>query len=179
MSDDEDQFEDALDELVAEKGEGMTSANADSAEEPPIEEVAELANFDPSKALQGSKFEGLGIADDIIVADVKKGEDLFLTNKFEECKLLLEPYARTSMYHALGFSTVLAVRAIMTMEQDDIQAAFKQLKITVAIASRYRKKGSLFSWIKSGHDKLASLTKEELHAELAFAEATLMKGTEL
>jgi len=174
-------FEDALEDTQAASSSSHDGPRGSTDLSDSLEDASiDVPDFDPATVFAGSRFEGLRIADDAIIADTKRGEDLFLTNKFEEAKKLFEPYAQTSLYHSLGYSTVLSVRAVMTMEQEDIQAAFKQLKMTVGIAAKYKKKDSFMAsmgkMIKGSKYRLESLTKEELHAELGYAESTLMKG---
>jgi len=44
------------------------------------------------------------------------GQSLFLNNNFLESQALFQAKSEKSLYHSLGYGTILTVRAIMTME---------------------------------------------------------------
>ncbi|XP_041041817.1 tetratricopeptide repeat protein 39B isoform X4 [Carcharodon carcharias] len=105
---------------------------------------------------------------------------LFLNNKFSEALDLLRPWSKDSMYHALGYSTMHAMQAAMTFEQQDILAAIGTMKeaLQTCQRSRFRKKNSVVESLshlvsKQGSDQL---TEEEMHAEMCYAECLLQKA---
>ncbi|KAL6032023.1 hypothetical protein STEG23_008460, partial [Scotinomys teguina] len=66
--------------------------------------------------------------------------NLFLSNKFKDALELLRPWAKESMYHALGYSTIVVLQAIMTFEQQDIQNGISAMKDALQTCQKYRKK---------------------------------------
>uniref|UniRef100_A0A3Q2P259 Tetratricopeptide repeat protein 39B-like n=1 Tax=Fundulus heteroclitus TaxID=8078 RepID=A0A3Q2P259_FUNHE len=54
--------------------------------------------------------------------------NLVLNNKFSQALDLLKPWWKHSMYHALGYSSILVMQATMTFEQKDIQTAIETIK---------------------------------------------------
>ncbi|XP_078426438.1 tetratricopeptide repeat protein 39B isoform X4 [Cetorhinus maximus] len=103
---------------------------------------------------------------------------LFLNNKFSEALDLLRPWSKDSMYHALGYSTMHAMQAAMTFEQQDILAAIGTMKEALQTCQRFRKKNSVVESLshlvtKQGSDQL---TEEEMHAEMCYAECLLQKA---
>uniref|UniRef100_A0AAY5EIF4 Tetratricopeptide repeat protein 39B n=1 Tax=Electrophorus electricus TaxID=8005 RepID=A0AAY5EIF4_ELEEL len=54
--------------------------------------------------------------------------NLLLNNKFSEALDLLKPWSKDSMYHALGYSSILVMQAAMTFEHNDIQTAMTTIK---------------------------------------------------
>lgn len=102
----------------------------------------------------------------------------FFNNNFEEARRSLEPYAKTSMYHALGTSVFEFLEAIMTFEHGQIQKASESLKQSLAVCTRFRHKSTISNTIGKivGRGNYEHYTPEEAHAELCFAEALLLKA---
>uniref|UniRef100_G3N5A0 Tetratricopeptide repeat protein 39B n=1 Tax=Gasterosteus aculeatus aculeatus TaxID=481459 RepID=G3N5A0_GASAC len=92
--------------------------------------------------------------------------NLVLNDKFSEALDLLKPWWKDSMYHALGYSSILVMQATMTFEHRDIQAAMSTIKEALQTCQRFRKKNSV----------VGSLSKE-MHAEICYAECLLQKAT--
>uniref|UniRef100_A0A9J7X9T3 Tetratricopeptide repeat protein 39B n=1 Tax=Cyprinus carpio carpio TaxID=630221 RepID=A0A9J7X9T3_CYPCA len=65
-----------------------------------------------------------------------------------------------SMYHALGYSSILVMQATMTFEHKDIQAGMTTIKEALQTCQRFRKRSSV-----------------EMHAEICYAECLLQKAT--
>ncbi|XP_048826477.1 LOW QUALITY PROTEIN: tetratricopeptide repeat protein 39B [Brienomyrus brachyistius] len=104
--------------------------------------------------------------------------NLVLNNKFSEALDLLKPWARESMYHALGYSSILVMQAAMTFEHKDIQAAMGTIKEALQTCQRFRKRNTVVESISSLVSKQAdSLREEEMHAEICYAECLLQKAT--
>ncbi|XP_078070283.1 tetratricopeptide repeat protein 39B isoform X2 [Mustelus asterias] len=103
---------------------------------------------------------------------------LFLNNKFSEALDLLRPWSKNSMYHALGYSTMHAMQAAMTFEQQDILAAIGTMKDALQTCQRFRKKNSVVESLSHLVSKQESdqLTEEEMHAEMCYAECLLQKA---
>ncbi|XP_026159274.1 tetratricopeptide repeat protein 39B-like [Mastacembelus armatus] len=104
--------------------------------------------------------------------------NLFLNNRFADALNLLSPWKRQSMYHAMGYSSILVMQAGMTFEQKDIDAAMTSLSESLQLCQRFRKKSGIVEtlaslWYKQPTD---NLTEEEMHAELCYAEVLLQKA---
>uniref|UniRef100_A0A452RND7 Tetratricopeptide repeat protein 39B n=1 Tax=Ursus americanus TaxID=9643 RepID=A0A452RND7_URSAM len=91
--------------------------------------------------------------------------NLFLSNKFTDALELLRPWAKESMYHALGYSTIVVLQAVMTFEQQDIQNGISAMKDALQTCQKYRKKCTV----------VESFSKE-MHAEICYAECLLQKA---
>uniref|UniRef100_A0A671UF12 Tetratricopeptide repeat protein 39B n=1 Tax=Sparus aurata TaxID=8175 RepID=A0A671UF12_SPAAU len=76
--------------------------------------------------------------------------NLVLNDKFSEALDLLKPWWKDSMYHALGYSSILVMQATMTFEDDCDEMSLLRL------------------W--------SSLQDEEMHAEICYAECLLQKA---
>ncbi|KAB1280069.1 Tetratricopeptide repeat protein 39B [Camelus dromedarius] len=63
--------------------------------------------------------------------------NLFLSNKFTDALELLQPWAKESMYHALGYSTIVVLQAVMTFEQQDIQNGISAMKDALQTCQKY------------------------------------------
>ncbi|KAK7910034.1 hypothetical protein WMY93_014718 [Mugilogobius chulae] len=100
--------------------------------------------------------------------------NLVLNNRFSEALDLLKPWSKDSMYHALGYSSILVMQATMTFEQRDIQAAMTTIKEALNTCQRFRKRNSMVGSLLS---KQSNLQEEEMHAELCYAECLLQKAT--
>ncbi|XP_033978029.1 tetratricopeptide repeat protein 39B [Trematomus bernacchii] len=103
--------------------------------------------------------------------------NLVLNNKFSEALDLLKPWSRDSMYHALGYSTILVMQATMTFEHRDIQAAMSTIKDALQTCQRFRKRNSVVGSLTSLISKQSNLQEEEMHAEICYAECLLQKAT--
>uniref|UniRef100_A0A8C4GP72 Tetratricopeptide repeat protein 39B n=1 Tax=Dicentrarchus labrax TaxID=13489 RepID=A0A8C4GP72_DICLA len=89
----------------------------------------------------------------------------FLNNRFADALALLKPWRNQSMYHAMGYSSILLMQAGMTFDPHDIDAAMASLRESLQTCQRFRKKTGI----------VQTLTKE-MHAELCYAEVLLQKA---
>ncbi|XP_030630393.1 tetratricopeptide repeat protein 39B [Chanos chanos] len=105
--------------------------------------------------------------------------NLVLNNRFSEALDLLRPWSKDSMYHALGYSSILVMQAAMTFEHKDIQAAMATIKEALQTCQKFRKRSSVVESISSLVSKQSSdnLKEEEMHAEICYAECLLQKAT--
>ncbi|XP_042341136.1 tetratricopeptide repeat protein 39B-like [Plectropomus leopardus] len=104
--------------------------------------------------------------------------DLFLNNRFSDALTLLRPWKDKSMYHAMGYSSILVMQAGMTFEPKDMDAAMASLRESLQTCQRFRKKTGIVEtltslWYRQPAD---NLTEEEMHAELCYAEVLLQKA---
>ncbi|XP_051946979.1 tetratricopeptide repeat protein 39B-like isoform X1 [Xyrauchen texanus] len=83
------------------------------------------------------------------------------------------------MYHALGYSSILAMQATMTFEHKDIQTGMETIKEALHTCQRFRKRSSVAHSISSlmSRQTPGSLKDEEMHAEICYAECLLQKAT--
>ncbi|XP_039219606.1 tetratricopeptide repeat protein 39B isoform X1 [Crotalus tigris] len=104
--------------------------------------------------------------------------NLFLNNKFSESLELLRPWSKDSMYHALGFSTILVFQATMTFEQQDIQMGLSTLKEALQTCQKFRKRNTVVESLSNLVSKqpVDQLSEDEMHAELCYAECLLQKA---
>ncbi|XP_059204511.1 tetratricopeptide repeat protein 39A isoform X1 [Centropristis striata] len=98
--------------------------------------------------------------------------DLFLNNHFSESLEKLRPRVNESMYHALIYATVLEMQAMMTFQPDDISNAGNTMKSAQEVCQRFRRKSPGLSSKSVGE----SLTEEQLHAEVCYAECQLQRA---
>uniref|UniRef100_A0A4W6DHM4 Tetratricopeptide repeat protein 39B n=1 Tax=Lates calcarifer TaxID=8187 RepID=A0A4W6DHM4_LATCA len=94
--------------------------------------------------------------------------NLVLNNKFSEALDLLKPWWRDSMYHALGYSSILVMQATMTFEHRDIQTAMATIKEAIILSKGWDSRKSLCC---------VCVFAEEMHAEICYAECLLQKAT--
>ncbi|XP_059184392.1 tetratricopeptide repeat protein 39B-like [Centropristis striata] len=104
--------------------------------------------------------------------------DLFLNNRFSDALALLKPRRSRSMYHAMGYSSILVMQAGMTFEPKDMDAAMEALRESVQTCQRFRKKTGIVETLTSlwYRQPAENMTEEEMHAELCYAEVLLMKA---
>ncbi|XP_071130835.1 tetratricopeptide repeat protein 39B-like [Mytilus edulis] len=101
---------------------------------------------------------------------------LFLNNKFTDAKARMEPGSNNSMYHALGYGTILYIQAVMTFDMTDIEAAIQALKKSLHVCDRHRRKYSFTETITRSGMKTSQLKEDEIHAELCYAECLLLRA---
>ncbi|XP_041640247.1 tetratricopeptide repeat protein 39B-like isoform X2 [Cheilinus undulatus] len=104
--------------------------------------------------------------------------DLFLDNRFADALASLKPWKSQSMYHAMGYSSILVMQAGMTFEPKDMDAAMASLRESLQTCQSFRKKTGIVEtltslWYRQPAD---NLTEEEMHAELCYAEVLLQKA---
>ncbi|XP_070772951.1 tetratricopeptide repeat protein 39B-like [Enoplosus armatus] len=104
--------------------------------------------------------------------------NLFLNNRFSDALALLKPWKNQSMYHSMGYSSILVMQAGMTFDPKDMEAAMTSLRESLQTCQSFRKKTGIVEtltslWYKQPAD---NLTEEEMHAELCYAEVLLQKA---
>uniref|UniRef100_A0A6Q2X6E4 Tetratricopeptide repeat protein 39B n=1 Tax=Esox lucius TaxID=8010 RepID=A0A6Q2X6E4_ESOLU len=113
--------------------------------------------------------------------------NLVLNNKFSEALELLKPWWKNSMYHALGYSSILVMQAAMTFEHRDIQTAMAVIKEALntcqrgdVISCMVCSRGDVISCMVCSRDVISCMlygVPEEMHAEICYAECLLQKAT--
>ncbi|KAJ7383870.1 Tetratricopeptide repeat protein 39B [Desmophyllum pertusum] len=117
---------------------------------------------------------GLAMAD--AIGMINRAADLCFANKFLQAKTELEPWIQNSMYHAVAYSSVMCIQALLKFEQQAIQKASDSIKLAVNVCERHRKKPTwsetFSSWIwNPSYDEF---TEEEKHAELCYTESLFL-----
>ena len=106
--------------------------------------------------------------------------DLFFNNEFQKAKALLKEGAGSSFYPALGYGVIMCLEAVMTMSEEDIQAALHTMKNSIEVCQRFRKKqGSLLTSTMSRmvrFNQVPKWSEVEAHAELCYSECYLLKA---
>uniref|UniRef100_A0A0K0EPD9 TPR_REGION domain-containing protein n=1 Tax=Strongyloides stercoralis TaxID=6248 RepID=A0A0K0EPD9_STRER len=109
-------------------------------------------------------------------SDTKIALHHFMNNKFELAEDKLVKFSDKTIYHSMGLSSILFIKAIMTCERKDLEIASKSCKKTLIVIENFRSKNkslNLFSWIGSQH---RLLNDEEIHAELCYAEILMLQA---
>ncbi|KAM4751189.1 tetratricopeptide repeat protein 39B-like [Anableps anableps] len=103
---------------------------------------------------------------------------LFLNNRFADALSSLEPRKSRSMYHAMGYSSILLMQAAMTFDPKDMDVAMASLKEALHTCQRFRRKtGIMESLANIWHGQpVDNLTEREMHAELCYAEVLMQKA---
>eukprot|EP00124_Ichthyophonus_hoferi_P001040 Ihof_evm2s47 gene=Ihof_evmTU2s47 len=115
------------------------------------------------------------MSDEEAIREVMGAIDLVLKNKFTEATQLLKLCVNDSMYHALGYATILWLQAMMTFEPDNIHEAIEALKHSAAVSQKRRKKVGMVKSVISGA-QLTSMDNPELQAEICHSESLLLKS---
>ncbi|KAK9540499.1 hypothetical protein VZT92_002948 [Zoarces viviparus] len=104
--------------------------------------------------------------------------NLFLNNRFSDALAVLKPRKSQSMYHAMGYSSILVMQAGMTFDPKDMNAAMASLGESLQTCQRFRKKTGIVETLTSlwNRQPADNLTEEEMHAELCYAEVLLQKA---
>lgn len=169
---DEDIFEDALETISAPFRTEMAASKP------------HLASLDAKQASGQHRSSKVSRSSSTKI-DLKNGLEecevalkLFLNNRFKDALELLQPWAKDSMYHALGYSTIVVLQAIMTFEQQDIQNGISAMRDALQTCQKYRKKSTVVESFSSllSRGSLEQMTEEEMHAEICYAECLLQKA---
>ncbi|XP_004627781.1 tetratricopeptide repeat protein 39B [Octodon degus] len=102
---------------------------------------------------------------------------LFLNNRFAEAIDLIHPWSRNSIYHALIYSMLMVVKAVLTFDPQDIQIGMDTAKEALKTCNNFRKKPRIMSLSHIvSRQGMSAVTEEELHAEVCYAECLLLKA---
>ena len=108
------------------------------------------------------------------IRETSKAIDKFFNNDFEGARNHTEKYRHISIYHAMGHGVFNFLRAVLTLEQEHVVTANRELSESLETIQTFRKKGGLVDLVKS--KDFDSLTETEVHAELVYAECLLLKA---
>lgn len=98
--------------------------------------------------------------------------ELFLNNKFEDAKSLMQTHAESSMYHAHGYGTMLFIQACLTFDPLDVERASKAIKSAIGVVEKQRKHHAG----RTGRKQANELSADAMHAELCYAELLLERS---
>ncbi|XP_003472962.1 tetratricopeptide repeat protein 39B-like [Cavia porcellus] len=102
---------------------------------------------------------------------------LFLNNRFSDAINLIHPWSKNSVYHALIYSMLMVVKAILTFDPQDIRIGMNAAKEALKTCNNFRKKGRLMSlYHLVSRQGINAVTEEELHAEVCYAECLILKA---
>ncbi|KAI8065514.1 hypothetical protein BC940DRAFT_241207 [Gongronella butleri] len=109
------------------------------------------------------------------IREVRHALDLFFNSKITECLAIVVPKRSQSMYHAMAYGCIMGGMAILSFERNDLGHALNIMKD----ANQLAKKNRLQSWKKSigkfSTKELKKMTPLQRHAELVYAETTMLK----
>lgn len=110
--------------------------------------------------------------------DARKSINYFFNNQFDEARLTLKAYKDTSLYHSLGSAVFCFLEAMLTFRMKHIKAASAALKTCVDVCEQHRRKNTMYETIGKmvKRPNYNSYTPMEIHAELCYAEALLLKS---
>ncbi|GFO11311.1 tetratricopeptide repeat protein 39b [Plakobranchus ocellatus] len=157
--------------MAASCGEQITATN--DAEDENYEDAVETVH---SPGVSGPGPSIMDLDSSISEADLALA--MFFNNRFTEARDRMQPWVDQSMYHALGYGTILYIQAVMTFDMADIETAIEAIKKSVIMCNRLRKKTSIISSITKMNSKVNydEFTEEEIHAELCYAECLLIRA---
>lgn len=112
------------------------------------------------------------------INEAKVSIDLFFNNQIDAAHEMMKPHSKSSFYHALGNSVFLFLEAMLTFEQRHIELASESLKSCLHVCQKFRKKSTISESIGKTFKRtnFSDYTEVEVHAELCFAEALLLKA---
>ncbi|KAL6734509.1 hypothetical protein Aduo_005042 [Ancylostoma duodenale] len=111
------------------------------------------------------------------IAETQITLNLFLNNKFDLAEERMVQMADRSMYHALGYNTIVFIKAMLTCDKGDLERSMQVSKDACAVIERFRQKFSLSdTFLSLGGKYSRNMTDEELHAELCYAESLLVRA---
>ncbi|GAA5827210.1 hypothetical protein JCM11251_001170 [Rhodosporidiobolus azoricus] len=117
------------------------------------------------------------------IASIWKALHLFLSSRITEAENICLAGANYRLYFSLGFALIRTIQSLATFEPEDLEAAIQCCRDASHIAHLLRKKdhglfervGSLAKGSTSVHN-VKAMTLVQRHAELVYAECTLLKA---
>ncbi|KAF9104429.1 hypothetical protein BGX29_001901 [Mortierella sp. GBA35] len=123
------------------------------------------------------------------LAELRIVMDHALNNRMTQAEALLRGrHKPESMYYQFGKALIDALRAILTFHPDEIEKAMRSFNLTLKVADKQRKAASaivglgtvkaLGSWVigSIGAGSFRGMTRIQKHAELIYAEATVLRA---
>ncbi|KAF9942722.1 hypothetical protein BGZ67_000129 [Mortierella alpina] len=121
------------------------------------------------------------------LAELRVCMDHFINSRMNEAEHMLRGRDKPeSMYYQFGKALLDALRAILTFHPDEIEKAMRSFDLTLKVANKQRKQSwmglgtvkAVGSWVVGtvGSGSFRGMTRIEKHAELVYAEATLLRA---
>ncbi|KAG0198000.1 hypothetical protein BGX28_008503 [Mortierella sp. GBA30] len=122
------------------------------------------------------------------LAELRICIDLFLNSRMNEAENLVRGRNKPeSMYYQFGKALLDALKAILTFHPDEIEKAMRSFDLTLKVTNKLRKQSSIVgldtvkalgSWVVGtvGAGSFRGMTRIEKHAELVYAEATILRA---
>ncbi|CAO4365651.1 unnamed protein product [Caenorhabditis nigoni] len=110
------------------------------------------------------------------IAETQITLNLFMNNKFELAEERMAELYDKSMYHSMGYTCILFIKAVMTVNKQDMEKAAEACKMSVEVIERFRERRSIKETIFGATAKGKKMTDEELHAELCYAQMLLIRA---
>uniref|UniRef100_A0AC35GMQ8 Uncharacterized protein n=1 Tax=Panagrolaimus sp. PS1159 TaxID=55785 RepID=A0AC35GMQ8_9BILA len=110
------------------------------------------------------------------INETKIALELFLNNEFELAEERMACLSDQSMYHALGYSTILFIKAMMTCDRSDMEKAMESSNISAKVIEKFRPKYTIADSIYRFGGSHKPLTDSEIHAELCYAESLMFRA---
>lgn len=102
----------------------------------------------------------------------------FLNNRFSDALNLIQPWSKNSIYHALVYSILMVVKAILTFDPQDVELGMTATKDALRTCNNFRRKARMTSLSRLvSKYGIKSVKEEELHAEVCYAECLILKST--
>ncbi|GAA5922814.1 uncharacterized protein JCM15063_003433 [Sporobolomyces koalae] len=117
------------------------------------------------------------------IAVVWKAMHLFLSSRMIEAEDICLAACDHRLYYSVGYSLIQVIKSLATFEPEDLEAAIQCCRDSIHITQLLRKKDhGLFEKVGSiakgstSVNSIRSMTLVQRHAELIFAECTLLKA---
>ncbi|KAM0755093.1 hypothetical protein T439DRAFT_309959 [Meredithblackwellia eburnea MCA 4105] len=146
------------------------------------------ANARPAanKALNQLTFEDVKLSEQDLREDIGvvwKAMHLFLNSRMIEAEDICTSAADHRLYYSVGYALIQTIKSLATFEPSDLEAAIQCCKDSLVITQLLRKKdhGLLESGIRlakgsTSVNSIKGMTTVQRHAELIYAECTLLKA---
>lgn len=138
------------------------------------------------KSLDQLTFQDVALSEEDIKEDLSvvwKAMHLFMSSRMIEAEEICLSSSDHRLYYSVGFSLIQVIKSIATFEPEDLEAAIQCCRDTLVIAQLLRKHdhGIIESFGKLARGTISassikSMTFVQRHAELIFAECTLLKS---
>ncbi|CAB3411270.1 unnamed protein product [Caenorhabditis bovis] len=102
--------------------------------------------------------------------------NLFMNNKFALAEERMAELYDRSMYHSMGYTCILFIKAVMTVDKKEMEKAVEACRVSCDVIEKFRARRSLTESIFGATAKGKKLTDEELHAELCYAQILLLRA---
>ncbi|GAA5901953.1 hypothetical protein JCM5296_006311 [Sporobolomyces johnsonii] len=138
------------------------------------------------KPLTSLTAEDVALTEEDIKEDISviwKAMHLFLSSRMIEAEDICVAACDHRLYYSVGYSLIQAIKSLATFEPEDLEAAIQCCKDSILITQLLRKRDhGLFERVgtfakgSSSVNSIKSMTLVQRHAELVYAECTLLKA---